>query len=529
MPVSSPRTPRNPWLLPAVAASLVLGYALVLAFLSPTGFPPATAYGGHMPYLADRPLGEDAFYLFTVADHIATEGHILYNGGVQATGIQPLDTFVLAGFSWVLHREHASEWALLRAALLFGATLLPVFGWQVARIASRLASEHAQTVFTLCFLLVVTDYTAFRLFTYGLETGLYLCLAALCFSVLLSIHMAGHATWRETALLGVLAGFAGLARIDFGVVFALLLLLFALRRLLTPMQVAVSGVIALAIVSPWLLFLYRATGSPMPSSGRAETLPINTATAWPRIEQMLSAIAAHLAPWAYGGGSSWTPLLRLLGVLPLLLLACTKQGRAAAADVGRALRSVRFLLLPLLVLAIVYTTFFFPVWFYARYLAPLLLVTMPLLAIFLAGFEPVRRHLRAAAAVMLAIFAFWTAGSLHNGKSASLQLIAAGYIHTHYPTGRVGAFQSGVAGYFNPNVENLDGKLNLAADRAQQQGTLPAFLDGQHLTALVDWPFELKLYLPGTYLSTHWVPCPVPIRDTGSICLAPRDPGAATR
>ena len=59
-------------------------------------------------------------------------------------------------------------------------------------------------------------------------------------------------------------------------------------------------------------------------------------------------------------------------------------------------------------------------------------------------------------------------GSLHLGKVGNGHSITAGYIQLNFQSNkdRIGAFQSGVIGYFNNNVINLDGKLDHNALKA---------------------------------------------------------------
>ena len=78
---------------------LLLAYVGLLACHSASGFPATMTTGSHWPLLMDKPLGEDGFYMLTVADNIATSGHIRYNGGLPATGIQPLVAMLSATVS----------------------------------------------------------------------------------------------------------------------------------------------------------------------------------------------------------------------------------------------------------------------------------------------------------------------------------------------------------------------------------------------------------------------------------------------
>ena len=53
-------------------------------------------------------------------------------------------------------------------------------------------------------------------------------------------------------------------------------------------------------------------------------------------------------------------------------------------------------------------------------------------------------------------------GIYHTGKTSNYLAVSAGYINKNFNNDKykVGAFQSGIAGYFNENVINLDGKVD---------------------------------------------------------------------
>ena len=81
---------------------MVLTYGLVLAVFSREGFPETTEYGYGMPYLSDRPVGEDAYYMLTVAWNIAEKHQLVYNLDKPTTGIQPLATVFYAGIAHIV-------------------------------------------------------------------------------------------------------------------------------------------------------------------------------------------------------------------------------------------------------------------------------------------------------------------------------------------------------------------------------------------------------------------------------------------
>ena len=504
----------------AVIACAVLAYGALLAWGSPTGFPASSVYRGHMPYLADKPVGEDGFYMLTVAHNIATKGRILYNGDLQTTGIQPLATFVFAAMDWVVIRAGGGPDALVQAVLFFGVVLLLLFAWTMARIAESLAPEPRRAlVFSLAFLLTLLNYTLFRLFTYGLETGVYLLCLALCFAVMVRIAKRGWATAADAVLLGLAGGLSGEARIDFGVLFAFLLVMLIWRRWMSVGLAALSGFIAGVVVSPWFLYLHRVTGSWMPSSGKAESRLISGADTWIRLKTIALSVLAEVAPWSYGGMSKLTVVVTLVSAAAVVWLWRSEAGERVRAESPLAVQVARMWVPGLVALIVLYVLLFYSTHFYHRYMAPWAVVLTPLLALMLAGMPLLRRNLGLFTVGLCVLFTAWTVGALHTGRIGNTQTVATGYLLAHYPGVHAGAFQSGAMGYYDPDVENLDGKLNIDAWNAQHEKRLPEFIDRQGIQVLVDWPSVIEFFLPKDYLTREWEPCPVPLVGTESECL----------
>jgi hypothetical protein len=371
------------------------------------------------------------------------------------------------------------------------------------------------------------DYTLFRLFTYGLETCVYLCCIALCFLAVQRIAAVGHSSYSQAAWLGVTAGLAGEARIDFGLLFAVLLALLLARRWISPLKALLCGLIALAIVSPWFIFLHRTTGSWVPSSGKAESKLISLTTLWPRVKIMFLMTAVHVVPWSYVGLLLPPIVVTLTGLALLAWLWVSPVGRRARAEAPLAFELAALWLPGCLLLTIVYTVFFSSTHFYHRYMAVITVISVPVLAVTLSGVGWVQRHMVLAAAALFCFFAMWTVGGLHTGRVGNTNVLAAGYVRAQYPNVHVGAFQSGVVGYFNRNVENLDGKLNMAAWSAAQHNQLPEFIDHEGIEVLVDWPGVISYYLPKSYIESEWRSCPIPMTGN-SVCLIRKSTGNAT-
>lgn len=515
------------------AAALFAVYACLLAVKSPSGFPPTPTTHHRWPWLGDKPVGEDGFYMLTVADNLATTHHLAYNGGLTVTGIQPLSTLVFAGIAAAVHAwgspspGHA-RWTLVRAVVLFGAALALLFAWTMARFTASLvpasaAGSQRTLVFSVAFLLLLFDFTAFRLFTYGLETSLYLCLLALCLGLWHRIvaNVGQTAPNRTLILFGIAAGFAGLARIDFGLIYAFLLGYLLVKRLATPLQVLLSGGIALLIVSPWFVFVHRVTGGWIPTSGTVESgfhfRGADRLVAW------TLAVIAHLAPWSYAfTGNYATTAFGALSVAFLVVLAwrspLTRQ-RLGERDAGGLYNTFVPWTIAIVVLTVLYAVFFQSTFFFVRYFAPLLLVSAPLLALALTEQRIIQKRPLLFFGALLLIFSAEDLATLHRASFGNPHFLAAGYLVERFPNAHVGAYQSGIIGYVDPNVENLDGKLNQQAHLATLTGTMDNFIDHEHIDVLLDWPGYLHDTLPAGYLAEVWQPCPIAPPNPQDICL----------
>jgi len=486
---------------------LFLSYACLLATQSVRGLTADMHRHSFWPLLCDKPVGEDGFYMLTVADNLATTHRLVYNYNLPATGIQPLATFVYAAIAALIRLFGGDRWTLIRLVIIFGALLCVLFAWQMARFAQHFASsERRQLVFTLAFFLVLFDFSVFRTLVFGLETGVYLCCLAICMVLWNRVVANSPPLWRDVLLLGVAAGFAGLARIDFGLLFAFLLLYLLLRRRATLLQALSCGALALAIVSPWFIFVHSVTGGWMPTSGSAES-----ELAWRgvnRFEPWARAILAHLVPWSFAGSINWFSLtLGLTGLLLIGVLAVRAcEFRATLAS--PVLRDTFYpWAIAIIALTLVYAGFFQSTFFYVRYFSPLLIVSIPLLALLLAEQPALRRRPEVFLAALVLLFSALDYVALHRGRTGNPHYPAAAYVYENFPAVHVGAFQSGVIGYFNPDVENLDGKLNAGALRATRNGSLGEFIDQEGINVLIDWPSYFN-QLPQGYLATEWQACP---------------------
>jgi hypothetical protein len=504
-----------------VGTLLFLLYAGMLSWKSIAGFPTAIATHQHWPWLGNKPFGEDGFYLLTVSNTLATTHHLAYNYGRTATGIQPLITFVFAGVAWIVHSFHGDRWMLVRVLIFFNTSLFMLFAWQMAWIAERFApAERRNLVFVFAFYLVIGDFALFRLFNYGLETGIYLLLISCAYRLTLRMTRSGAATWQEAIGLGVVSGFAGLARIDFGVILAVVFCFLLARRLMTFLQVLVCGFTALIIISPWFLFIHSTIGSWMPSSGQMESGKISLGQL-DRIGAMAASLLPNIAPWVFRFTSPYS-LATWFGCASvgflLVLLYRSPETRAWLRARGGYLYQAAPWITAFVILTLVYTLGFRVTGFYTRYTAPLLIITVPLIAMIFSGRTAFIHRPGLVIGPLLLVFSIYDVASLHGGNVGSNWIITAGYVQQYYPDAHVAAFQSGTIGFFDSNVDNLDGKLNYDALRATNENRMPEYIDQQGYSVLVDWTSYFE-GLPADYLQREWIACPHPMYAPDSTCL----------
>lgn len=497
-----------------LCTALILGYSVFLAVGSLKGFPSSLHVSGIMPYLSTRPVGEDGFYMLTVAWNLAAGRGLAYNFGEPTTGIQPLATLIFGGLAFIVRLAGGDKWTFVRAVIVCGSVTLIAYSYLIMKIAAKLvsalpASERkvAGYAVALSFAMSALDFTLFRIFSYGLETGFYLlCLAA---TLLVSLQLAEGPKSRLRCVIafGVLCGVTGLARLDFGVVLPVALVMLMRRRILSVAESALASVIALIIVSPWFGYVKWISGHWMPSSGGAQSHPPHALGEMIfRISKGLTAAFDNLNPWIYSG-------MRIpLGVIAAFTLAGVlyltfRTGRAGRPLTTPMMRVWWIWLISYVPLVALYVLLFWDTHFYVRYFTPLALLACPPLALVLASATRHSKHMRMALmAAQLVCFSGFAVLLLHLGDVGSGEhAITAGFLRQPaFSRLVVGAFQSGTNGYFNENVVNLDGKLDYAALDCLERNRIDRYIDSRRIDLIVDWPKYINRIDP-TYLRRNFV------------------------
>jgi hypothetical protein len=496
-----------------VTAALVAAYGLTLALCSQPGYPSVIDHGEPWPYLADKPLGEDAYYMLTIGWNLGAGDGLSYAPPTPATGIQLLSTVAYGGVAWVVQQAGGDRWAFARAALLLMVGEFILFAVLAGRVAAALSGAAAAAGITT--LLVLTSYPLFRQFTYGLETGLYL--VVLSIAVLFTLHHP-PATWngRDAAAFGLLASVAVLVRLDFLVVGGLLLMLGLATRMVMARAAVITALAGLAAIAPWFWWVHRATGRWLPTSAYSQMELVTAASLPERARATIAALVQHALPPVNVDivmslvSSSVPPALRDI-VLAMLAIGMAAAAAALLAAGVRRIESPRartaaVWIVATMGLVAIYPTMFWPTYFFARYTAPTVALLVPIVGIGLASVVERAAARRVCVLALPALFAVYAWATLHRGHVGNPVALVGSYV-AGLPAGvQVGAFSSGVTGYIRP-ASNLDGKVNLQALQALEAGRLPAYIDHVGIDRLVQWNREIEFFLPASYLASQWRPC----------------------
>ena len=329
----------------------------------------------------------------------------------------------------------------------------------------------------------------------GLETGLALALYLLVGWCALRVDWSSP---RDVVVLGALCGLLILARID--AVFFVILLApvsgFGLpgvpRRALVRATALLNGT-ALAVSAPWWIYNLAVFHRLMPQSGTAEAdygffvgrivvfagFAVQTALPLPFDFLWSERVPRPIVYVGMAGGL----VLALRALLALrrhpedrpVRLAIVLAGSVAILGVWYGLTSAAW-------------------WMYLRYSAPLVLLSVPLVALALLRIS----RGRAQTAIVMAIVLAGTAGAVANlhGHLGPVRAISANLVQVELARravpgeAMVGALQTGTLGYFRERTVNLDGKVNVAA--LARRADLDAYCREEGIDWLVDVDWMIK-------------------------------------
>ncbi len=497
------------------------------------------------PYsLADHGIyQDDAFYFLQIARNFLDGQGLAFDASGPTSGFQPLYQLLLIPFVAV---SGDGPFIPVRASMLLLAAWAVGTGALAFSLGRKLAGEGAGLAALGLFALVpyFIVYSAD-----GQATSLSMFFALALARVHLWLFEKDETKDKTAAVAyGALVGLAVLGRLELAFLAAALgfdALLRARDRaeaLMRSQVLALAAVVALATWLPWGAYSQYYSGSALPLSGAASR-EIALNLGWYEMDRIWSdpdssvvfdpdhppagfyadAVAKMGAtalmelpllsplrfdvpfhPWT--GIHAYLPYQHYLqspGLLTIALgasIACLVYWLLRRRDqpgLGLALAIYSALM------ALGYGVAVPVHWFYARYLAPLLLlgtvIGVAAAARSLTRFAPNRRHAMAALAMVLILagpvrdLGYFRVLSFAATPPPSPIPGALERVHSRLPEdARLGMFQSGAFSWFSGGgVMNLDGKVNSAAHEALADGRLHEYILESGVTHIHAWEFVL--------------------------------------
>lgn len=448
-------------------------------------------------------VSEDAFYLFSTAEH-AAQGHgFTVDGEHPTNGVQPLivalyvPLFTIADFDKLKVLQMSFIYTAIFDAL--AAIFLALLVRSVLRTASYVYNNSPwRSPPVVAAAMWGLLYPVYRNTFGGLETGLY----SLCFIVSLYMYAEMHRLRRggedpplkRWVALGFMLGITVLARIDATMLVTGICLLEVYRYRARGLGHAVLvGMVAILVSSPWWIYNYFVFGSLMPQSGMAEAirdeLNRNLWVAGSVIAD--SAAVFFFLPQALEISRIATTAWIVVVFVALWFI----NKRTGFVQMLRA--NIHFFpLAPLIFVClgfiIFYVFFFSAPHFITRYFQPIRLFGIILGAVAVPYIYEQLKGNRSSKRLFYAfLFVAWVFSFARLGytfvRPPENDFYWTGLWAKTVSSAKIGMDQSGTAGFISPNVTNLDGKVNVEALKAKMDGDIGAYVAREQFDYIADW------------------------------------------
>lgn len=436
-------------------------------------------------FLITNRLPDDALYYFATAKNWAHGNGISFDGLHLTNGFHPLWLLVITP----VFLFGASGWSAVTIILLQQSLLDCIILFILYRGIQQFAPERNRTTALLLSagIYAINPIAACRSIN-GLETTITALLLLLW--SLQYIRQWSLTQWsvRDTIVFGITSGLLFLARTDMAVVIAVACIARILHQVRSIKDLAVAGVIAVAIISPWLLWNQSHFGSIVQVS--ADAVPF---MGWKKLHELYSGsgLAMYLAkeslrnllkPFYYTSAG--------ISLLVLILALREREARQRLAPV--------FIIIISALLLLLYHTLvrgFIRDWYVEQWIATFLLSTG-----LATGYLSPKLPLRILTGIAIAAMTILWWSELRAPKYGSQYTV----VHAGIPAvgslprgSTVGALNSGYYGYFAPDsirVLNLDGVVSEEAYHAIKAGDIHSYLSREHVDYLLEFPGDLSGY-----------------------------------
>jgi hypothetical protein len=439
---------------------------------------------------------EDGYLLLTVARNLAIGlGMSTAAGTIPTNGVQPLITFLFAGGYAVTGGDKLEgvRIAMLLSALfaVAGAVLLYRLGRELlgGRPEQRLTAGFAAALW------FASPVSALHTAN-GLETGLYVAVILAVLLACCACFRRGTFRFKDCLGLGALLGVAFWSRNDavFLAAAVCAVVAWTLRKegglLAGVPRATVTGIVALALASPWMIWNKTRFGNIVPVSGRAESLGVTLGDNLPHVPAKLAEFVTVVG--ALPGELEQMLVVRLVSVALILAAMVAVQRAWLHGDaVRRGIIAIGSAYAALLVGY--YGIVFGAPHFLARYFTPLspllALLTTATIAAGLSRARPAARRLGTIGAMGLAVaVTLILAGRVYVRRNEHLHFHVVDWVTANVPEDVwVGAIQTGTVGYFHDRTINLDGKVNVGALEAARHYALGDYIVRSPIQYIADW------------------------------------------
>jgi 4-amino-4-deoxy-L-arabinose transferase-like glycosyltransferase len=453
---------------------------------------------GHLLAMVTSRLPDDALYYFTIARNLAHGHGITFDGVHPTNGMHPLWLFIIAPFFWA----SLTKWGYIHAVLLFQSILDAAIVWLIgstvydalpnAKPSNRITAAAASAMFyAASFIVIVRSIN-------GLETTVTAFLLVLWLRIYLQTlsENSGNRAW---ALAGIVTGLLLLARTDsFIILIPLTVHALQTRARAEWKKMLLALVIAVVIVSPWVVWNIVQFGTPLQSS--AEAVPILAMRKYNALYGASYLKFWHLSIEALR--NALKPFWYAAFGLPLLTIAFAIFSRRKT--ISSPERSVYFLVLGGVLLLVIHSMFrgFIREW-YVEALLPIFLIAFGISMGANSGKTEARasgRWLLVAIVLVLQIIFYRTPqmrsqqAVVFTGVPLVQELTRPEY---GKPPVHVAALNSGYYSYFAQpgSVVDLDGVVSPEAVSYIKQGDLHGYLDRDSVSYILDFEGDFGGYV----------------------------------
>jgi 4-amino-4-deoxy-L-arabinose transferase-like glycosyltransferase len=455
-------------------------------------------------------LADDAFYYFKVAANLVTSHRITYDGEGLTNGFHPLWLIFITPFYTAANNGEdfvaRVQWIMLliqlaSVALLYLSLLRIKASWWITFTGTAMFALHSSFI----------DFQ-FN----GLETSLNTLVLLGLFNAFLTLYTQPTAPTQRYLFFGCMAAAAFLARTDNAIPLLILFpaLLWTALKVKRLQCLILSGLLALALVSPWLIWNQLQFGSMIQTSGKVETALFGEPHfSWMTLLAKLVFSPLHIFNFTqelshlFVFPRSQPPSDQPAFIQPLFAIGILASWFYSVAVLLVSRRSTPALQAVALFSIAVLLVFFYNAgirsfvrtWYY---ISAMLAILMALygLAVFAEHNHNVltRRaaHISMAAWLVSVIWLHWPGKLADVVTGDSPHKTVANWIDTHTDESAViGSMNSGILSYLtHRKVINLDGVMDLRSLQAHWQKNETAYVHERGINYLVDNDGALQLF-----------------------------------